>query len=352
MRTCTKALSVAVLLASAGLALADSEMVMLRDGTTGLADVTETEPDSVTISFRTDSGVEGKTVLRAERLDPACFYTLRSRYMDRTVENHVRLAVFCAQEGLFPQAKFQMDLARKLDPEVDAKIEARPEIMEGIAQRLADGAKRAYEKGDLQTAYELAQLIATRFQETPLAAKATEALDKLEAEMAARDAAEQEARARKAAQAEDQALRDVAAAREKVLAPIEARHEAGNKKNSQGLRANNRSTAKRLFESAAGDFQGALRDVEAARKRAGDDAELLGMLDGVQRKATAAAVNAWINAGNIELWRDNYNGARDAGTNALKADPGSAAAKAFLDKVDLARAMASTDWQGGPRPRR
>ena len=136
------------------------------------------------------------------------------------------------------------------------------------------------------------------------------------------------------------------------MRPIEARQESGRKKNAQGLRARNRSTGKRFFEDAASDFKSALAQVRGARKSAGDDAELTAMLDDVEKELRSESTNAWINAGNIELWRDNFNGARKAGEAALQVDPDSSAAKAFLDKVDLARAMSGDDWERrGGRPR-
>ncbi len=349
-RSLSRLLSLAVLLVSAATALADTEMVMLRDGVSGMAEVLSTTEDSVTVKFETKDGTAGETVFSASRLDEHSFYSLRSKYMEKTVPNHVKLAVFCAENGMFKRAKYQMDQARRLDPEIDDKLEARPDIMAGIAERLAEGVKRAYDKGDLQTAYEIAELITTRFSETPLAEKAYEALDRLEKEMADGEAAETAAREEAITAAADDATRAAAGARNNVLVAIEKRQAAGRGKNSKGLRTNNRSTAKRLFEGAAGDFQSALGATRAARKRAGDDAELIAMLDDVEGELKSEAVNAWINAGNIELWRDNFNGARKAGETARAIDPDSAAARSFLNKVDLARASSGNDWERGGRP--
>ena len=90
------------------------------------------------------------------------------------------LSVWAAQHGLFKRAKFQMDRARDLDPEIEAKIKDKPEIMAGIAQRLVDSAKAAYKKGDLNLAHELASLLATRFAETEQGELAASVLDKNE----------------------------------------------------------------------------------------------------------------------------------------------------------------------------
>jgi hypothetical protein len=350
MRTFTRFLATALLLTAGATALAATEMVMLKDGTTGMAEIVSTAEDSITVRFETPEGTAGETTLRASRLDEHSFYSVRSKHMEQTVENHVKLAIWAAENGLFKRAKHQMDQARKLDPEIDSKIEARPEIMQGIADRLAAAAKRAYEKGDLEHAYELAQLVATRFKETTWGDKAVEALDKLEAEMAQIEAEESAARERKIEEAADEEARAAADARHRALVPIEKRQDAGRRKNSQGLRANNRSTAKRHFEAAAADFQAALRSVESTRRSAGDDQELLALLDDLEGEMRSDGVNAWINAGNIDLWRDHFNGARDAGEKALAIDPNSSAAKSFMNKVHIARAASGSDWDSGGRP--
>lgn len=353
MRPLSHLLTVATLLVAATVAFADTELVLLSDGTNGMADVISTTEDSITVKFETADGTAGETVLRASRLDSHTFYGLRSKYMEKTPENHVKLALYCAELGMFHRAKREMDEARKLDPDVDKKIDTLPGVAEGIAQRLADAAKRAYDKGDLKLAYELAQLIATRFTETPLAAKALDALDKIEAKMADEETAETSAREKKITDATDVATRELEETRNNLLVPIEKQQEAGRKQNAMGLRANNRSTAKRYFESAASEFERALRAAEAVRKRGNDDSELNAMVDDLATELKSDGVNAWINAGNIELWRENYNGAEKAAKKALEIDPDSMAARSFLSRVSLANSSGSDDViRRGPIPPR
>lgn len=342
MRPLTRFLSIAVLCAAASVAYAETELVMLRDGQSGMGEIVSTESDSIKVKFQTEAGGAGEASLLASRLDPHNFYGIRSKHMEKTAENHVRLAIYCVDNGMFNRARLQMAEARKLDPEVDKKIDS-PEIREKIAEHLVNSAKAAYEKGDLKLAYEIAQLVATRFHESPLADKCTEALDKLEAEMAKTEAEEVAAREKKIAEAKDAEARKNAEARHKAMLPIEARKDAGRKKNAAGLRAKNRSTARRSFEAAAADFEHALNRLASARKSSDADAELKKMLDDEEKEIRADAVNAWINAGNIDLWRESFNNAMGAADKAIAVDPQSSAAQSFKKKVEFAYMVRDND---------
>lgn len=342
MRPLTRFLSIAVLCAAASVAFAETELVMLRDGTSGMGEIVSTESDSIKVKFQTEAGAAGEASLRASRLDPHNFYGLRSKHMEKTAENHVRLAIYCVDNGMLNRAKLQMAEARKLDPEVDTKIDA-PEIREKIVEHLVESAKAAYAKGDLKLAYEIAQLVATRFHESPLADKCTEALDQLEAEMAKKDAEQVAAREKKIAESKDAEARQKAESHHKAMLPIEARKEAGRKKNAAGLRAKNRSTARRAFEAAAADYDHALKSVASARKSPEADAELKKMLDAAEKEIRADAANAWINAGNIDLWRESFNNAMEAADKAIAVDPQSAAAASFKKKVEFAYMVRDND---------
>jgi cobalamin biosynthesis Mg chelatase CobN len=266
MRTLSRLLSVAVLMAAATAAFAEQEMVILRDGISGMAEVVKTEPDSITVRFQTKDGASGETRLLASRVDPHNFFAIRHSHMEKTVENHIRLAVFCAENGMFNRAEAQVQAAKTLDPKKVEELGNTPEVMEKIATRLAEAAKRAYDNGDLKLCRELAEMIATRFTETSWADKATEALDLLDEAMQKQEA---ERAARKEKELEEAATAEAKAAaqaRHGILRPIEARQEAGRRKNSQGLRARNRSTARRHFQAAAGDFEAALSSLASARR--------------------------------------------------------------------------------------
>ncbi len=348
MKTWTRTLALVICLATASAAFADKELVMLNDGVSGMAEIVSTTETSIRVRFEVE-GNAAETVLQASRLDAHSFYSLRRKHMENTVENHVRLAVWCAESGLFKRAKFQMDRARDLDPELDAKIKSDPKIMAGIAERLLDSAKAAYKKGNLKLAHELAALLATRFAETEQGEFAAGVLDKLEAKIAEGKANKVAAREKKIADAADEKAKAVAEVEHKTILTIEKVQDAGRKKNAAGLRANNRSTGKRHFEAAATDFKKALKLVGGAHKSNADAAGLTALLDGLEGELKADCVDAYVNAGNIELWRQNFNGAGEFGKQALAVDPESDTARAFANRVTTLFHMRGTDWRRGRR---
>jgi tetratricopeptide (TPR) repeat protein len=345
MKAWTRNLALAICLAAVSTAFAEKELVMLNDGVSGMGEIVSTTQDSLTVKFEID-GNPGEAVLQAKRLDPHSFYGIRSKHMEKTAENHVRLAVWCAESGLFKRAKFQMDRARDLDPEIESKIESDPKIMAGIAQRLVDSAKAAYAKGDLTRAHEIAALQATRFAETEQGQLGPSVLDKLEAEIEAK-ATEKVAKREKLVQEQaDGAAKEEADARDKAMKALEKVQARGRKQNSTGLRANNRTTGKKHFESAANDFKNVLKMIKTRRKSHADDKELMRMLDSLEAQVKGEAVAAYINAGNIELWRENFNGAQNYGKQALEVDPESQAASSFMNKTSTYFHMRGDDWGG------
>ena len=76
-------------MAAATAAFAEQEMVILRDGISGMAEVVKTEPDSITVRFQTKDGTSGETRLLASRVDPHNFFAIRHSHMEKTVENHI-----------------------------------------------------------------------------------------------------------------------------------------------------------------------------------------------------------------------------------------------------------------------
>ena len=147
---------------------ADKHEIILKTGQTAMLEVVETTADSVTVKFA-KGGTKGQTKLNADALDPHCFYNVRRSLMEATAENHIRLAIFCATNGLFNRAKYQVQLAEALDPGVVEKIKKMPDVMEKIAAKLAEAAKKAYKAGDKKLALDLASRIATKFPETATA---------------------------------------------------------------------------------------------------------------------------------------------------------------------------------------
>jgi tetratricopeptide (TPR) repeat protein len=316
---------------------AEKEEVMLKDGLTAMVEVLETGPQSVTVSFVTKEGVKGQTRLHANALDVYSFYEIRRRHMEQTAENHVKLAIFCASNGLFKRAKRQMDEARAIDPEIDTKIENLPDVMEGIADHLVAAARRHYRAGDLELAYDIASLIATRFPETKGGELARSVLKDLEAEVQAQAERKEEEREAAIQAEKDAAKKKAAQKREKVLAPLEKSLNAGHRAVSMALQQRNQSRAKRAYEAAAQEFTKLLDRIDKAMKT--DDAELVEQLTEMDLTVRKEAVRAWIHAGNVALSRGSRPEAMKYAQAAVAVDPDSSAAKSFMNSVQLASAM-------------
>lgn len=343
IRSVVAAFSLVVALApvlAAGPAWAgDKEPVTLEDGTTGMAEVLSTEPDSLRVKV-VRKGVEIEAVVPALRLDPYSFYDIRRRHMESTPENHVRLAVHCVENGLLNQARFQMETARALDPDIEQKFKDRPDVMESIAVRLVEAAKRKCAAGEYAAAYDIVLIVATRFTDTAAAAGAHETLDRIETKLAEREAAAVAARQKKVADAKDAAQRAAAEKREAVVAGIEKQQAAARKLESAALRQTNSNNAKTGHEAAADAYDTVLAATVAAKAAAGADAELVAMLREIEDAARSECADALVNAGALELPRSNFDRAEAFGVRAQKTCPESARATRFLEAVDIAREQA------------
>ena len=69
---------------------AERELVVLQTGLSAKAEILETTPEWIRVRVRKEEQV-GEAKLYAKRLDPHSFYDIRSKHMEDTAENHVRL---------------------------------------------------------------------------------------------------------------------------------------------------------------------------------------------------------------------------------------------------------------------
>jgi len=328
-------LSACLLLATAVYA-AEKEEVMLRDGTTAMVEVVETTSDSVTVKFKTKDGVEGQTRLKAVSMDAVNFYNIRRRHMEKTVENHVRLAIFCGGAGDFNRAKRQMDLARAIEPDLDEKLAERPDILEKIAAKIFE-AVLAHEKGgDVQLAHEVASRLVSKLPETKSAESARAWLKKHEAEHEKNRLAEENA---KAVAIEKEATAETKAelkAQEKVLKPIRDLIDKGHKLNAVGQQEKSQSKAKSAYDAAASEYRKALQRAGKEKGRKDVPAGTMAELDTLEAKAKAECVDSYLNAANVELGRGNTSGAKKYAKKALEVDPGNARAEQMKTQAEMA----------------
>jgi len=352
MKILAAILVLSLCLAASTAALAAKEEVMLRDGTTGMVEVLSTTPDSVTVKAKSKSGAVVQAKLLARNMDPMSFYTIRRKHMEKTVENHVRLAIFCAGWGDFNRAKRQMDLAREIEPDLDEKLAERPDILEKIAAKVFEAVLAHEKDGNLELAHEVASRLVSKLPETKTADRARAWLKKNEVKYEEKRVADEKA---KEAAVEKEATAESKAelkAQEKILKPIRDLIDKGHKYNAAGQQQKSQSQAKSAYDAAAGEFKKALQRTgkELGKKDVpAGTGEELGKLE---EQARSECVDAYLNAANVDLGRGNTSGAKKYADKALEVDPGNARAEEMKTRAELATTdKLYLDEVRGRRPR-
>jgi tetratricopeptide (TPR) repeat protein len=337
----SSAISLALIVLLAPVTLAADEIV-LRGGGSGIADVVETTEDSIKIKYIMPDGPTATIGLKAHQLDPHNFYTVRNKHMEKTVENHLKLAKFCIETELFSRAKIQINKAKEIDPEKVDLILDDSKVREAIAERLLKYIARELKTGDMAEAEKYIHVLLTRLPETKAAEIARQNLDKVEEARETRQAKAAADRDAAIEAKEDEQEKKDAKEKSKALAPIYKHIDAGEKMSGEALRQKNGSQVKKGMEAAGMHFEAAVRKVEALRKKVGDHPEL----DQLEAEAKADAINCYINAGNVDLSKGSYNQADKYARRALSVDQNSAAAKDFQNRVTAGSAM-SGGWGRG-----
>ncbi len=325
------------MVAFSGIAMAEKEEMILRDGVTGFADVLETRKDSVRIAFKKD-GADISLVLSADKIDPHCFYTIRKKYMDRTAANHFDLGIFCAENGLYNRAKHQFDVARSIDSEFVDKQSAIPGLRQGVAEKILARAEMLFDAGKLDQAEEEIDRILTHLADTEAADDARSLLtviNRREAEIEEEQDAEAIAKLDAEKQKEADALM-------KKLKPAKMSYEYAKELAARGLKEKSQTKSRKAFDAAGEEFEKALKKARAVMKKEGVE-DVAGRWAAAEERIMSEAVEAYINAGRIELARSSYVSAGKYANKALSVDPTSAAAKDFLSRVEMGSAM-NSDW--------
>ncbi len=316
-----------------------SDEIILKGGDAGLAEVVSTTEDSVQIRYILPDGPTATIGLKASQLDPNNFYTVRNNHMEKTLENHLKLAKFCIENELFSRARLQINMAREID---EAKVEMvinDSEVKEEIAERLLRYVARELKTGNMAEAEKWLNVLLTRAPETKAAEIARENLSKVEEAREARQAKEAEDRAAAIEAEQDAEAKDKAEKREQALAPIYKHLDAGEKMTGQALREKNSSKQKKALEAAGMHFEAAVKQVVALRKKIGDHPEL----DQLEQECKDNAVKCYINAGNIDLSKSSFNNANKWAQRAQRVDPNNPAVADFRNRVAMA-AASSNRW--------
>lgn len=338
-------IAIALTLILAGSAFAKEEVV-LKDGTSGMVTVLETTADSVTVKH---VGPKATVTLKllAKDMDPHSYYDIRRRNMEDTAQNHLDLAVFCAESGMFSRGKMQYELAVAMDPSLVQKLSQMPQMMDGIAKRLLAAAEKSLAAEEFATAERQASIVVTRFAGTAAAEAAGKLLETVTEKAREKEQAEIQARLEQV----DEDARQAAADREKVLSPLRTDRDKGRELKSRALRESNQGKSKNLFEAAAASSLATLKKIEARHAKAHGDPELQEDLGRLVAGVKADAVSACVNAGSISLSRAAYTEAQTYARKAQGIDPESSVAKAFHARVETAIAMKDDIDVRARRPR-
>lgn len=325
------------MVAFSGIAMAEKEEMILRDGVTGYVNVLETKKDSVKIAFKKD-GADVTLVLNADKIDPHCFYTVRSKNMERTAANHFDLGIFCAENGLYNRAMHQFEVAKSIDPDFVAKQAAVPGLREGVGRKILARAEEFFDAGKLDKAEEEVHLILTHLADTEAADDARALLtiiDKRGVELEEEEDAAAIAKLDAEKQKEADALM-------KKLKPARMSYEYAKELAARGLKEKSQSKAKKAFDAAGEEFEKALKKARAVIEKEKVE-DVAGRWAAAEKRIMAEAVGAYIDAGRIELARGSYVEAGNYARKALLVDPTSAAAKDFQNRVETGAAM-GTEW--------
>lgn len=343
-----RSLATLILVACVLAAPVRAEEVVLRDGSAHDVTIIETTVDSISVAFERE-GTKGTVVVRAEELDPHSFYSIRSRHMEKTAKNHLTLAKYCVENGLFSRAESQAEKARALDADYVERKMQLPGLVNGLAEDTLKTARDFFRKDDLENARRYASVVLTRFPENPSTEAAAKLIDRIETRIA-KDEEKKQAAALEAAEKADAANAGKArAAYEEHLKPLSQAYTKARQLNIEALRETSPSKQVKMFETAARNFESLIKKGKAAEDKYAQSPSLQAELQRAINTVTQDAVEAWINAGGVELSRGSLKNARDYGGRALSLAPNSARARSFMNRVELAAATSDKYQRGRVR---
>jgi tetratricopeptide (TPR) repeat protein len=333
----------------------ESCLIALKNGKSITGKVVESTDDSVTFTFKSN-GTDVTSTLRARELEPSSFYAIRSASLTDSATDHLALAKYIADQGMYAQARMHYEIARSLDPAMIADFdkEELPKIKNGIAARLLASAKRNVERDKLDDAKRDLSTILTLAYETTSAPEAKTLIDNVYRELGRRSLAEASGQREQKDAAATKKFEDD---QKQAFGPMLEAQERGRKLNGEGLQNTKSQTeAMQSFKSAAEQFKRGLQRLDTVEKDRGKDPDWAPVIGKYRESLTQELVDALVNAGNVALGRSAIPDAREFADQALAADPQSSYAQSFRASVEAA-ANSSDRWpkrwtQGRGRGRR
>jgi tetratricopeptide (TPR) repeat protein len=311
-----------------------AQEVVLRNGTKFSGRVLSSDDEVVSFEF-IENGQEGTLTLRRDQVDPHSWYVLRARAIPDRAPEHLRLARFCSENGLYFQAERELGRVLELDPSAASNVEH--EILRaraGAAEKLLELAVLAFEKDDIDRAEKLLATVITRYDVTEAADRARQLVERVAArkiELERVAVAERQAKAEAAAEARRVAL----------LEPAEKQLDAARRKNLDALKDKNLSRAQGGFVAAVKSYERGLTELDRLAKAQGNDGELRGRIEALRTVAVSEAIEVHVSMGSTLLVRGAYTQALSHANEALAMDTHNRYAKEFRARVEIASAEAS-----------
>ncbi len=290
-----------------------------QDGTRAEGKVVSTTADSVT--FEPDGGTA--ITVPAAKLDPRCFFQLRSATVGDDAKGHLALAQFAFDHQLYPQARTQFLKFRKLDPTAaDAFIKANgQEIHEGSAQCLLKDAKTAEQDGNLPAAREHCSSLLALYPDTKAAEEAKALLETVQGKIDAQRAEYQAERAQR-----------LDKERQEKLLQGEEDLKWGDTIRARALRKTG-TEEKDTLDEAAHKYKLAIERFEGIVKTSTDEV-LKKEAAPLLATAKTSAVNCYVSNAQYYLSRGDYPRAKQEAKNALALDPDAADAQSVIDEAN------------------
>jgi tetratricopeptide (TPR) repeat protein len=323
-------------------AAASADEVVLRSGQAHDVDILETGPDFIVVGFQSGE-TEGTVKVQAAELEPHSFYEIRNRYMEKTADNHLLLAKYCAENGMFTRAKSQADKARAIDPEYAEKQINMPGVLEGLAATVLKQAREFLEKGDLDEAERYASVVLNRLPDTDAGKEAAALIDEIEGRVVSQHEAAMNRAMKEAKEGGEEAGNAALEALEKKVQPLVKRYEAARKLYNEALKESNSSQAVRAFESVAKQYEALLGEADKLMKEH-EEPVVAKRIDAARGQLRADAVDAYVSAGDRLLARGTYKKALEYANRALRVDPSNPHAQSLKTRTEIAQA-ASSRWR-------
>lgn len=322
-------LFVAVVLAVPAHAL---DEVIMKDGTIHHAKILSVEDDGITVRFSPKSGGQAQLKVAWRKLDPYFFYNLRNEKAGDDAREHLKLALWAVDAGLFSRAKVQVEKATELDPQLvkDIQEDKLPEIREGIATRILESAERDMKDGNYENAEKKLEALLARMPDTEAGTKAVDVYKTLQSKLADHEAKKEQEDLDRLAEEDrkkEEAIR-------KKTDPIVKDLKKAKEYLSNGLTEDSESKALDLLNKAIGKGKTALKGIDKLVKDFPDDADLLAKAKDTRAKTIAGMVKAHLHRADIYTWRGSTKKAKDEIKKARDLDP---------DNTDIATAEQRVD---------